>query len=57
MQEGMRSASGSSQSPLSDLLSLSLTGHATRDIEVVQAEPGEDWTTEVRSFFLKRRAF
>ena len=57
VQEGMRSASGSSQSPLSDLLSLSLTGHATRDLEVVQEEPGEDWTTEVRSFFLRRRAF
>lgn len=59
VQEGFRSLDrregAASDSPLDWLLSVTLTGHGTRDAKVTRLPPRDEWTTVEKSFFLFRR--
>jgi hypothetical protein len=57
-QEGVRATTERSDrdTPLGQLLAMAQTGTGTRDPRPVQRPPGEDWTTVVRPFTLRRRA-
>ncbi|PAP75156.1 DUF7379 domain-containing protein [Rubrivirga marina] len=53
-QGGVRSADPSSGSSLSALLRRTFQGAPTRDLFIDEAEPGDDWTTVMRTFVLRR---